>query len=280
MARSKDLTPDRSARHLFGAKMRERREGKGWSLEALSGKVQVSRSQLARIETAEQMIPPELPPKLDTLFEAGKEFRDLFGVARNEIHPDRFKRLMELEGRAVVIKEYSPQIVPGMLQTEAYARVLFTIGNPMAKPEEIEKLVAARLDRQARLLREGGPEYAVILDEAVLRRPCGSPAVMREQLKYLLECALKRPSISIQVIPFSHGNHSLVGGLLSLCTLEGGQQVAYEESITTGTLLEDKEVVMERVRRYDRLSAAALPPKMSIDFLRSVMEAIPDEHHP
>ncbi|MFF8367821.1 Scr1 family TA system antitoxin-like transcriptional regulator [Streptomyces lydicus] len=278
MARSKELTPDRSARHLFGAKLREYRESRGWSLEALSDRVKLSKSHLSRIEIADYMPPPELAPVLDELFETEGTFVELFALARKEIHPDQFKRRMELEERATVIREYTPQLVPGLLQTGGYARAQFVMHNPKAAPEKIEELLTARMGRQALLLAEPSPDYSVILDEAVLRRAYGGPAVMRDQLSRLVDYALT-PTSYIQVLPFNHGGHALVGGSLSLWTLENGQQVAYEESITTGTLLEDKTIVSGRVRAYDLLSASALSPAESADFIRSVMEALPDEHH-
>ncbi|ANW21906.1 helix-turn-helix domain-containing protein [Streptomyces clavuligerus] len=280
MPRANDLTPDRSARHLFGAKLRKYREAKNWKLEDLSKRVQVSKSHLSRIENATFMPPPDLPARLDALFGLDGTFQELFEIARNELHPDQFKRRNELEEKATVIKEYASQIVPGLLQTEEYARAQFLTHNYKATPEEIDKLLNGRIARQSLLWANPNPDYSIVLDESVLRRSFGGPGILRRQLAHLIDCALTRPSHTIQVMPFSHGAHGLMGGLLALWTLKGGQHVAYEESITTGTLLEDKTVVSDRVRRYDRLSAAALPPKMSVDFLRSVMEALPDEHHP
>jgi hypothetical protein len=181
---------------------------------------------------------------------------------------------MELEARARLIEEYAGQIVPGLVQTEDYARAQFVEANPKATRDEIEELVTARMSRQALLRTDPSPEYSLILDEAVLRRGFGGPAVMRTQLVRIAELTLT-PTTVMQVFPFDHGGHALLGGTLTLMTMGNGARVAYEESIATGTLLEDLGVVAERQRVYDLLRARALSPGESAAFIRSVMEALP-----
>ncbi|WBB57764.1 helix-turn-helix transcriptional regulator [Streptomyces sp. WMMC500] len=273
-ARPRELTPERSARHLFGAKMRAHRMRAGMSLEALNDVVNISRSHLSRIETADAMPPPDLPPRLDAAFGTDGIFRELYLIAAREIHPDQFKRLMELEARARVIAEYSSQIVPGRLQTEGYARAQFRAANPWASEDRIEELVAARLSRQSVLGSDTLMDYSAVLDEAMLRRGFGGPEVMRAQLARLAELTLTHTTM-IQVVPFDVGGHGLAGGTLVLMTMEDGARFAYEEGITTGTLMEDLESVVERQRVYDLVRVSALPPDESAAFIRSVMEVLP-----
>ncbi|MBV9022679.1 MAG: helix-turn-helix domain-containing protein [Streptomycetaceae bacterium] len=273
-ARPRELTPDRGARHLFGAKMRAYRERADMSLEGLSDIVNISRSHLSRIETAEAMPPLSLPAMLDVAFGTDGIFEELYRLASKEIHPDQFRRVMELEAGARLIEEYAGQVVPGLVQTEDYARAQFVVTNPKATQDEIEELVTARLSRQALLRADPPPEYSLILDEAVLRRGFGGPAVMRAQLVRLGELALT-PTTVMQVLPFEHGGHALLGGRLTLMTMDNGARVAYEESITAGTLLEDLGIVAERQRAYDLLRACALSPGKSAAFIRSVMEELP-----
>ncbi|MFE4830256.1 helix-turn-helix transcriptional regulator [Streptomyces sp. NPDC056672] len=254
--------------------MRRYREAAGMTLEDLAKVTRYGKSSLARYETADSMIPKDLPAKLDAAFGTDGIFGKLYGLARWEVHPDQFRRRMDLESRARLIQEYGGQIVPGLLQTEDYARALFVEFDPKASFEAVAELVMGRMSRQALFEGESAPDLSVILDEAVLRRGFGGPAVMRAQLARLADSVLT-PTTTVQVLPFDHGGHALVGGTLTLMTLEGGAQVAYEESITTGTLLEETEVVTSRRRAYDRLTAHALPPKQSAAFIRSVMEALP-----
>ncbi|WFB10906.1 helix-turn-helix transcriptional regulator [Streptomyces sp. LX-29] len=274
-ARPRELTPDRSARHLFGAKMRAYRErSDGMTLDALASVVKVSKSHLQRIEMAERMPPPHLPAMLDAAFGTDGIFQELYRLACKEVHPDQFRRRMELEATAQAIQEYSGQIVPGTVQTEDYARALFRTYNPRATSDEIEELVTARMARQSLLRADAAPDHSIILDEAVLRRPFGGAAVMRAQLSTLADLALMPTSI-VQVLPFAHGGHAFVGGSLALLTLDNGTQVSWEESISTRTLIEDARSVRDHQRAYDRLRAYALSPKESATFIRSVMEAMP-----
>jgi hypothetical protein len=106
-----------------------------------------------------------------------------------------------------------------------------------------------------------------------VRRPVGGPVVMRAQLARLAEL-VDTPTSVIQVLPYEHGEHALLGGGLDLLTLDDGTAVAYEESITTGQLIEDRERVMRRSRSYDLLRAYALSPTQTAAFIHSVMEAL------
>ncbi|WP_367124706.1 helix-turn-helix domain-containing protein [Streptomyces phytohabitans] len=272
-ARPRELTPDRSARHLFGAELRARREAAGMSLERLASIVPQSRSHLARIETAAYMIPPELPAHLDAAFHTDGFFGKLYALARHEVHPDQYRRRMQLETRARAISFYAGQLVPGILQTEAYARAVFRASNPQASEGEIEEMVAVRLSRQALLSGDSAPYLSVVLDEATIRRPIGGPAVMRAQLARLAGL-VDTPTCVIQLLPYSHGEHALLGGSLNLLMLDDGNTVAYEESIDTGQLLEDAERVAARSRSYDLLRAYALSPTDTAAFIRAVMEAL------
>ncbi|MFF8569345.1 Scr1 family TA system antitoxin-like transcriptional regulator [Streptomyces albidoflavus] len=263
---------------MFGWKLRNARLSEEWTLDDLSRRVGVSRSHLSRIETADYMIPLELPPRLDELFGLQGTFQELYAVARLELHPDQHKRRMELEGKAVAIREYSPQVVPGLLQTEDYARALFLMGDPDAAKERINALIRARMLRQ-RELEASRKRLSVILDEAVLRRSYGGPAVMRAQLSRLIRTP-STPRFVLQVLPFSHGGHALAGGSLAVWTLPTGVIVAYEEAILKGVLVEDRDEAEYRSRHYDLLAASALSPRDSADMIRSAMEDLPHEHHP
>jgi hypothetical protein len=277
-ARPRELRPDRSARDLFGYEMRRYREGGTLTLEGLGGVVAYSKSALARFETAEAMIPEDLPAKLDAAFGTSGIFERLYELARKEAHPDRYQRLMDLEALARAVDEYTVQHVPGLLQTEAYARAVFRAFNQAATDEAIEELVVARMNRQVLLRGDSPPAFSAILDEAVIRRP----AVMRAQLAALLPL-VDTPTTLIQVLPFSHGEHPFMGGSLKLLTIDNGtersMEAAYEESIDTGTLMEDVERVRVRRRAYDVMRAYALSPSQTAAVIHEAMEALPDEQH-
>ncbi|RKN40404.1 helix-turn-helix domain-containing protein [Streptomyces hoynatensis] len=274
-----ELTPDRSARHFYGADLRRYREAHQMSLGRLAGEVPCSKSHLARIETAESMPPPGLSEEFDRVFKTDGHFTRLYELARREIHPEQYRRHLELEAQATVIRSYAGLLVPGLVQTAGYAEALFRATMPKAEDAEVKQLVEARLSRQMRLREPQPPDYSVILDEAALRRAVGGPAVMRAQLDALLDLVHTRHTV-VQVLPFEHGEHGLMGGTLTLLSLESGATYAYEESIATGTLLEDPEKVGARLRAYDLLRSYALPPGETAAFLRGVRKALPADGAP
>lgn len=271
----RELTPYRSARDFYGSELRRMRTEANLTLEGLASKKEIhySKSQLQRVEIAEIIPPPGLSESLDRVFDTGKHFGRLDQLVRHsqEVHPEQYRRLMAMEERARSIEQYAGSFVPGLVQTEAYARALLRVGRPKASEEAIEELVAARLARQELLRADPPPDFSMILDEAAIRRPIGGLAAMREQLTALL--ALVNTSTVVQVLPYRHGEHALLGGSLKLMILDDGTAVAYEESIDTGTLLEDPESVSTRQRTYDLLRSCALSPRETGAILLSAMEA-------
>lgn len=268
--RSQTLTPDRSARHFFGAEMRRHREAAGLPLVRLAEIVTSSKSTLARVETAELMPPPELPDRLDLAFGTDEFFNRLYGLVKREVHPDQYRRYMDFEEQADVIEDFSTHVIPGLLQTEAYARAFFGY-EPGTTADEAEERVRARLSRQERLHSPNPPRYWAVLDEAVLRRPVGDAEIMHGQLAALLP-SIDSTHTKVQVLPFAHGGHALMEGPLKLLRLPGSRTVAYEEGRKSGHLLEDPEEVQGRWAAYDALRAYALCPKDSAALIRQAME--------
>jgi transcriptional regulator with XRE-family HTH domain len=265
------LTPDRSARHFYGSEVRRYRTNAKMSLAGLAEVVKYSKSQLGRIETADAMPQPGLSEALDAAFGTDGHFVRLYALARREAHRDKYRRRMELEAQARVIEEYSGHVVPGLVQTRDYAYALFRASNPGESEDRLEERVAARLGRQELLRTDPRPHLWIILDEAVTRRPVGTPAVMREQLAVLLPL-VETPHTTIQALPDSHGEHALLGGSLTLLTLGGSLTVAYEEGITIGHLIEDPEAVSQHRRAYDLLRAYALSPRDTAAMVKAAME--------
>ncbi|MEV0786988.1 helix-turn-helix transcriptional regulator [Streptomyces sp. NPDC050423] len=264
------LTPYLSARHYFGSEQRRHRERAGLSLVQLADIVNSSKSALARIETADLMPPPDIPNRLDMAFGTDDHFHGLYELARREIHPDQYKRYMDFEFRAEVIEQYGAQALPGLLQTEEYARELLRCRDDLSS-EQVEERVTARMSRQVRLRSDDPPFRWAIIDESVLLRPLGSPACMREQLASLLG-QVDTPNSKVQVMPFSAGLHRLLGGALTLLTLPDGTWVAYEEGFEAGHLYEDPAAVKKWRRQYEVLRANSLTLDESAERIRTAME--------
>ncbi|MGW5651100.1 helix-turn-helix domain-containing protein [Streptomyces humi] len=266
-----DLDPSRSARDLYGTELRRQRQRAGISLDRLSGIVNYSKTQLHGVETAERLPFPPLSAKLDAAFGTGGLFEGLWGIVQRERFPDRYRRFMELAEQATDIHEYVGHLVPGLLQTEDYARALFRVGDPEAPDEAMERKVRLRMERQVRLRDPDGPHLWVVLEEAVLRRPFGGTATMREQLAALLQWS-ESPRIGIQVVPFAHGEHPFLDTLFTLLRTREHKVYAYFESRDDGHLLEDPTEVKQHQRAYDLLRAYALTPRESAAMIEAAME--------
>ena len=163
-----------------------------------------------------------------------------------------------LEADASTISQYSTQLVPGLLQTESYARAVLEAIRLDAKPGDIERRLELRMHRQALLTGENPPEYWVVLDEAVVRRQVGGPAVMAEQLRHLIEAA-KQPKVTLQVVPFSSGEHAGMDGEFTILHYRESEDpdVVYIENTGSDLYLEEREVTRRYNKIFDHLRAAA-----------------------
>ncbi|MFE8014441.1 Scr1 family TA system antitoxin-like transcriptional regulator [Streptomyces antibioticus] len=257
---------------LFGARVRRLRTAAGLTQAELGDRTHVVSTRITQIERASGAKPTlDLARALDAALHADNLLVDLWPYVYREAFPDWSRRFMESSERAVAIRQYAAHVVPGLLQTEDYARAVLSVGRTLDGREQLEERVALRMGRQERLSGPDRPELWVVLDEAVLRRPVGGRTVMQEQLARLLRTA-PESHITVQVLPFDQGEHEVMGGSLTVLTRPDGSETAYTEGAHYGQLIEDPDEVRRFALTYDRLRAAALPPLMSLDMIRSVME--------
>ncbi|MDX3574579.1 helix-turn-helix transcriptional regulator [Streptomyces bobili] len=256
---------------LFGSRVRRLRTAAGLTQAELGQKTHVVSTRITQIERASGAKPTlELARALDAVLGADSLLVDLWPYVYREAFPDWSRRFMELAERATVVRQYAAHVVPGLLQTEDYAREVLSLDALLDGEDQLEERLTARMGRQERLGSPDRPELWVVLDEAVLRRPIGGRAVMAGQLERLLAAAAER-HITVQVLPFDQGGHEAMGGSLTILTLPDGSEVAYTEGADYGQLSEEPTNVSRYTVIYDRLRAEALPPLMSLDMIRSVM---------
>lgn len=195
--------------------------------------------------------------------------------AYGDVLPDDY---VGFEAEATTISTYESLYVPGLLQTEEYARAIIHAGRATADAEEVDRRVAARLARKTLLARDVPPKLWVVLDEAVVRRVVGGPTAMRAQIARLIEaCAL--PSVELQVLPFTAGAHAAMGGpftILDYADPSLDPTVVYLSNDISTLLLEEERQVTRYRLMFDHLRAKALDPDNSGDFLARVAEDIPD----
>jgi hypothetical protein len=208
---------------------------------------------------------------VDAALGTGGRFARLLRRVLAEALPDWFQGAAREEAQAIRIRTYQGQIVHGLLQSEAYARALIRGVRPRETQDRLEALLAGRLGRQSILGGEEPPFLWAILDEAVLRRVVGGPAVMAEQLEQLLKQS-ENPNAMIQILPFATGAHAGTDGSFTLWSYPERNDVLYVEGPLTVNIVQ-KTSDVERARlSYDLLQAAALPREQSADMIRDALK--------
>ncbi|MFF4950521.1 DUF5753 domain-containing protein [Streptomyces chattanoogensis] len=218
-------------------------------------------------------IPPDLPPLLDQVFSTDGLFQRLYEETVTQSFPSAYKRRLEVESKAIHIAEWSPTWVPGLLQTESYARALFRAGAPRASEAQLSREAAARVARQGVLRGSSRPNFSVIVCESAIRRNVGGPDVMRKQLAALLAFGT-RPANILQVRPLAAPVNCSMESSISLLTTPDGATIFYSEGIRSRVLIDEPSVVRHYSWSYELLAASAFSPEASANLIRELMEAL------
>jgi transcriptional regulator with XRE-family HTH domain len=188
-----------------------------------------------------------------------------------DVLPGWFHTFVGLEEAATLIRGYEPHCVPGLLQTRDYARALIQAGFPDAPEPEIERRVALRLARQDLLTRPRPPRLWVVIDETALRRPVGTPTVMRAQLGRLIDAAAQ-PTTTLQVLPFAAGPHPAMHGLFYVFRFTTGElpDIVYGENMTSAFYLDKPADATAYLQALDRVCAQAAPARDTSAILEKI----------
>ncbi|SFJ82507.1 helix-turn-helix domain-containing protein [Streptomyces pini] len=259
-------------RRRFAEELRTLRTERGDSLRKLGEALGWDWSLFGKLESGQTIGSPDVAQALDQYYGTPGLLLALWELAAGDATQfrEKYRRFMALEGEAVSIQKYSPGVVPGLLQTEAYARELLTLGG-LRPGDELEQQVKARMSRRDVLTGDGAPQLRAILDEAVLRRPLPDATVWREQLKYLVDTA-ELWNVILQVLPFRAGLRELSHTDTAFLRLLDGRTVAWVETAYSGELIEEAARVEELQVGYDRLRDHALSPRDSAEFLLRLLE--------
>jgi len=252
----------RTPRQVFGAMLRYHRERAGLSRPDLARQVSKSVSLIQAIELGQRAATAEVTADLEQALSAHgalTRLRDEIGDGLGyQPYPSWFQDWLGSEREAKKLRWFEPMLVPGLLQTEAYARAIFRARFGLTD-DEIEEKVAARLRRQEILIRDQPPVLWVIVDEMVVRRPVGGSDVMREQIDRLVEAA-QRPCISVQTISSAVGAHrGLSTGAFIVADFEDSPTVGYQETACQGQFIDRREDVDVLTECWDTLVREALP---------------------
>ncbi|MGC0317462.1 helix-turn-helix domain-containing protein [Kitasatospora acidiphila] len=273
-------------RRRLGTELGKLRSSRGMNAKDVAAALGWSASKLSRIESGSVPLQDRDASKLLAHYgvEDPNEVKHFISLTRQsrqqgwwhaygDALPDWFKAYIGLETDATKIVTFQCELVPGLLQTESYARQVIRAMNPTESAEDIERRVALRMERQQVLDRQEPPQLWAIIGEAVIRRQVGEPSVMRAQLQHMADMADTRPNITIQVLPFSAGAHAAMGSsfsVLSFSDIPGS--VAYSE-VTTSSIYTERETEIERHEEtFLRLMASSVQPEKSVSWLREVAE--------
>ncbi|NUP74560.1 MAG: helix-turn-helix domain-containing protein [Sinomonas sp.] len=263
-------------RRRYAEELRRLRTTRGLSLRALADAVGWDPSHFRKLESGETPGGPEVAEALDQFYGTPGLLLAMWEMALAD--PTQFKqqyrRYMMREAEAVSLWQYSVSIVPGLLQTDAYAREVLTVGG--YKGKELDQQVAARTGRRMLLEGDDAPPFRALMAETVLRTPPRDAGASREQLDYLLEMS-ERPNVTLQVLPDRSGLHGLVSTDVMFLRLTDGTTVAYTENACRGELIEQNATVERLQRAYDAMRDQALIPAESRKFILRMLEEVPCE---
>jgi len=273
-------------RMLLGAQLRRLREAAEISAEKAGYEIRASRSKISRMETGRVGLKLRDIEDLLTLYGvtdekqrakvitlASRSREPEWWTQYNDILPDWFETYLGLESAAVTIRNFETQFVPGLFQTEDYARAVTRLGHQTAPEPEVERRVRLRVARQDILSRPRPPRVWAIMDEAVLRRPVGGAAVMHTQLLRLAETA-QQPGVRLQAIPFARGGHAAASGSFSILRFKERDlpDVVYMEQLTSAVYLDQRADVEHYLEIVNQLSGEALTPADTVRFIEQVIK--------
>ncbi|MFH8218537.1 Scr1 family TA system antitoxin-like transcriptional regulator [Streptomyces sp. NPDC018057] len=257
---------------FFGTELKRRRENAGLTQVELGGRVFVSGGYIGQFEQAIRKPQLDVAQRIDDVLQTDGIFERLCRkLIDDPRYADYFAHVVELERLATRICEFAPTVVPGLLQTKAYARAVTIATNPFRTDAHVDEIVAARLERSLILDDAARPEYWVTLHETVLRVPVGGPQSMAAQLDHIARLVRERSAV-VTVLPHAAGAHAAMTGDLRLMEFEDAPPVAYTETSFSGTLVDVPAVVKRAQRAYDLLRVAALSPEASLALIESAAE--------
>ncbi|MFF1676101.1 helix-turn-helix domain-containing protein [Streptomyces sp. NPDC058256] len=272
---------------VLGRRLQELRQATGLTAQQVGGMLRQAHTTVTRMEQA----------KVTLKWATVKAMLEIYGVERAEAEeflaltdqantpgwwqsyrdalPSWFAVHVSLETSATHIRGYEPAVVPGLLQTEDYARDVLRLGRPRLTPDVLKRRVALRMERQALLSRPDPPQLWVLMDETVLRRPVGEPEVMRAQIDRLIE-ATELSNVTLQVLAFKAGLHPGAFGPFTIFRfpMPDFPDVVCTDNLSSGKYSEDLSEVALYREVMDRMSAQAMSKGRTREFLEDARKEL------
>ncbi|MFE7235259.1 Scr1 family TA system antitoxin-like transcriptional regulator [Streptomyces sp. NPDC001231] len=254
----------------FGQQVRLLRMSRGLTRAELGARLGYGEDMVASVELGRRIPRPEFIERADTVLEAG----GLLVVMKEEVararYPAFFRDAAKLEAEAVELHVYANQAVPGLLQTERYARAVFGVLRPPLDDVVVDERVAARLARQEIFHRKPSPLMSFVIDESVLRRPLGGRDVLRGQLEQIALVGHMR-HVEVQVMPLDREENAGMAGPFTLIETREERRIAYVEVQNVSRVHSDREPVRALEAKYGTLRAQALTPRDSLAYVEKLL---------
>jgi hypothetical protein len=270
-------------RRRLSIELKKLRENHSLTCAQVGAALDWSGSKVNRMETGSGRVQPSDVDALCRFYDTTDELREfLKSLARQaktrgwwQVHgsgvPEWFSIYIGLEQDASTLRQYQCEVLPGLVQAEAYVRELHTSGSYMS-PEDIDRAVRVRLERQTMLSGPEAPDSWFIVNEGAVRRIVGDRELMRTQLEHVLE-VVEQPNVTLQVLPFDAGTCPTTGSFTMLGFPDPEDpDIVYRDGITDAMYLEGEPHVRQYTRAFDELRAAALSPRRTVQLIRNVVK--------
>jgi transcriptional regulator with XRE-family HTH domain len=265
-----DHEPTTGILSVFGRQLKRLRVWAEMERPELGARTGYSSSTIASFEQGRRIPPPRFIDKADEVLGGHGVLAELKEEVARAQYPAFFRDAARLEAEAVELHVYASMAVPGLLQTEEYARAVFAMWRPLLDEEVVDQRVAARLARQEIFARRPAPHLSFVIEEAVLHRPLGGLQVWRGQLEESLLVGQKR-NVEIQVMPLSREEHAGLAGPFTLMETREGRRIAYTEVQGDSRVHTERSKVRELEGAYGIIRAQALTPMESLALIEKLL---------
>ncbi|MFF5919343.1 helix-turn-helix domain-containing protein [Streptomyces flavochromogenes] len=253
-----------------GRQLRLRRESVGMRAAELGTATGYGEDLIYKIESGKRIPRPEFLDKADEVLGAGGLLSAMKEDVAKVRYPKKVRALAKMEGAAVEIGVYECNIIAGLLQTPEHARAVIEAAQPPYSPDDVERMVAARVARQSVFERDPAPSIHFVLEEAPLRRQVGGTMVWRRQLEHLLEVGRLR-NVTFQAMPTNTEAHPGLDGRIELLKFPDGTAVGRSDGAFSGRPITDPKQLRILELRYGTIRAQAFSPRESLAFIEQLL---------
>ncbi|RKS09816.1 helix-turn-helix protein [Nocardiopsis sp. Huas11] len=268
------------ALRYYASELKRHREAAGLTQAQLAELIPYSKSMVSMVETAKRSpvesregdkVTSRFTECCDEMLNTGGALGRILPLLEDtsDPYPPWFKPYANLEAEATAIYTFQSQTVPGLLQTEAYARAVLGSGRPYMGDDELERQTAARIQRQQILQRESPPTLLAVIDELVVRRPIGGTTVLRQQVERLIELAESRV-VSLGIVPIGATEHAGLDGSWNLLDFIGEESLLYIEAGGTATMSNQAKDVLPVRQAFGALCMQALAPRATVELMMGI----------